>query len=173
MANIKKHSAQEWLNKKYPENEVCQNKYDKENKDKKRKEITNLDIKEWGLTGELDLKDFTNLQELDCSNNQLKSLNLKENTNLTKINCSGNKLEEINLGNSKLEVINCQDNQLKNIDLSSFSNYYLTSLNVNNNKLTNTNFLDTLYYGKYKKTFCPRVIKQKISRKWSLSKQIW
>ncbi|CAI2199760.1 12642_t:CDS:2, partial [Funneliformis geosporum] len=43
---------------------------------KKRNEIEKLNISEKGLEGNLDLNDFVNLKELNCSKNNLTSLNI-------------------------------------------------------------------------------------------------
>jgi len=144
---IRTRSAQEWLNKNYLENGACKNKFDKDNyeegKGKSIVEITKLDIKEWGLAGELDLSDFVNLKELDCSNNLLTDLHLSKNPNLVEINFSSNDLKSINLRENKiLEKIHCRGNQLNSIDLNDFPN--LVSLDVNDNKITSTKFLDSL-----------------------------
>ena len=77
-------NAQAWLDKEYP----------KEN----RKNITELDIRNEDLEGHLDLKDFTNLEELYCYNNQLTSIDLK--------------------GLNQLEIVECPDNYLTNFDYS-------------------------------------------------------
>jgi len=39
-----------------------------------REEVKGLDISRWCLKGDLDLEDFTNLEELDCSSNYFKKL---------------------------------------------------------------------------------------------------
>jgi len=48
-------NVQEYIDQNYPKEE--------------RKNITNLEINDKNLEGELDLSDFVNLEELDCSEN--------------------------------------------------------------------------------------------------------
>jgi hypothetical protein len=66
-----------WFNENYPKN--------------KRVGVTFLNINGKNLEGELDLSDFTNLEKLDCSFNQLTNLDLSDCPNLTHLNCSWNK----------------------------------------------------------------------------------
>lgn len=94
-------NAKEWFDEWYPKEE--------------RKLITWLELRRKGFQEELDLSDFVNLEELNCSDNKLTSLNLSE--------CS------------KLKTINCSENQLTNLDVSNCS--YLVKLSCNNNKLIN------------------------------------
>src|SRR3954447_12955661 len=65
--------AQEWLEENYPKNGTCLRENEKNygddninNYGKTREQITKLDISNQKLEGELDLSDFTNLEELDC-----------------------------------------------------------------------------------------------------------
>ncbi|CAJ0841987.1 3051_t:CDS:2 [Entrophospora sp. SA101] len=64
--------------KEYPEDNVCNRKYDRENEDKRREEITILNISNQKLKGRLKLEGFDKLKELNCSNNQLTNLDLIE-----------------------------------------------------------------------------------------------
>ncbi|CAG8766554.1 21235_t:CDS:2, partial [Racocetra persica] len=57
-----------------------------------RDEITKLDINSKELKGFLYLKGFTNLKELDCSNNQLTNLVLLDCPNLETLICNNNKI---------------------------------------------------------------------------------
>lgn len=93
---------------------------------------------------------FGNLQDLDCSNNQLTSLNLSGLTSLITLNCGGNQLTTMNLsGLTNLEHLNCggTGNQFGSLDVSGLTNLRvficvangLSSLNVSG--LTN---LETL-----------------------------
>jgi hypothetical protein len=62
---------------------------------KSRKEITKLNISSKELEDELDLSDFSNLQILDCSKNQLTNLNLINQHLLTGLNCHDNKFSDL------------------------------------------------------------------------------
>jgi len=81
----KKKEVKEWLN----------NKYDGE----KRSEFKKLDISNEFLEGELDLSDYVDLEELDCSNNYLTSINLKNNEKLNSLNLTNNNFPEQDLSN--------------------------------------------------------------------------
>ncbi|CAG8547025.1 39216_t:CDS:2 [Gigaspora margarita] len=78
-----------------------------------------MDISNRDLVGSLKLEGFSNLENFDCSHNQLISLNLTESNQLAKINCSHNnlaglaivfspfsRLKELYLGTSDLIRIN-------------------------------------------------------------------
>jgi hypothetical protein len=60
-------NAQEYLNKNYPQ--------------ENRKDIKELDFHNLNLEGDLDLKDFVNLENVDVSNNaQLGKIDYREKT---------------------------------------------------------------------------------------------
>ncbi|CFW92699.1 protein of unknown function (L domain-like) [endosymbiont DhMRE of Dentiscutata heterogama] len=121
-----------WLDKNYPK--------------EARKEIEKLNFPKSGkekLSGHLDLRDFVNLKELDCSySGDVTSIVLSNCPKLVKVNCSGaNKLKKLDLSNylelrkvscfesglidlnvsncPQLEVLDCRDNQLSNLVFSS------------------------------------------------------
>ena len=69
----------------------------------------------------LDVSKNTNLQELNCANNQLTSLDISKNTELSVLHCSFNRLENLDVSsNIKLKKMFCVSNPL-------------TSLNFKNN----------------------------------------
>lgn len=110
--------AQEWLDKWYPRKgkhklEKGKWKNPNENYDKKRKEITSLDISQKRLAGSLDLTDFINLEELDCSYNSLTNLILNNNCGkLKRIYCQDNQLTSLNISNQLvLTFLNCSQNK--------------------------------------------------------------
>ncbi|CAG8523753.1 7217_t:CDS:1, partial [Racocetra persica] len=55
-----------------------------------QKNIKKLDISNLDLPGELDLSNFTKLEELNCANNLLTRLDLSGCVNLKKLNGDGN-----------------------------------------------------------------------------------
>ena len=78
--------------------------------------ITVLDISKKGLTKlPDDIDKYTNLQELDCDNNEITILdNLP--SNLQELYCYSNNLTSLdNLPNS-LNALNCQNNKLTSLD---------------------------------------------------------
>ena len=80
-------SAKEYLDVIYPKNQ--------------RKETIRLNISHRNITGALDLTDFENLEELDCSSGKLTSLNLDKCLKLKYLNCCSNQLTEFNWIKSK------------------------------------------------------------------------
>ncbi|CAI2164580.1 18998_t:CDS:2 [Funneliformis geosporum] len=115
-------NAQEWLDKNYPK-EI-------------RNEIKNLYLKEKKIEGDLNLSDFVNLNELDCSDNFLTSLNINNCKHLKRLDVSFNHLTNLEFsGSYKLEVIKCNDNFLTNFDYSLLSANKLTYLNISDNNL--------------------------------------
>lgn len=81
--------AEEWLNNSYPDK-------------KKRVEVKELDINKDNndfLKGGLDLKDFINLEKLNCMNNYLTNINLLSNNKLTHLDLTNNNFSEQDLSN--------------------------------------------------------------------------
>ncbi|CFW92728.1 protein of unknown function (Leucine Rich repeat domain) [endosymbiont DhMRE of Dentiscutata heterogama] len=114
---------------------IAQNYLDNYSPEVKNK-ITNLDISNKNLEGNLDLSDFTNLEKLNCSFNQINSLNLSNCENLKEIDCTYNKLTNLDLtGLNELEKVNCCNNYLESFDCSSLNPEKLTFLNITANKL--------------------------------------
>jgi hypothetical protein len=52
--------------------------------------VVKLDLSGLGLQGDLDLKGFTNLKSLDCSDNGLTDLELDDCQKLEYLDCSNN-----------------------------------------------------------------------------------
>ena len=83
----------------------------------------------------IDISGCTDLDGLDCSENQLTELDLSGNTSLRWLYCSGNRITELDLNaNSELEALRCSENQLTAIDVS--ANTALTELHCSGNQLT-------------------------------------
>ena len=77
------------------------------------RKITIINVANKGITYLPDLSRFTQLKELDCSNNQLTSLP-KLNNSLLRLYCSNNKLTSLPKFNKKLQELSCDNNQLIN-----------------------------------------------------------
>ena len=88
------------------------------------------------LTG---IEAFTNLTELNCSNNQLTRLDISKNTLLTSLNCDENQLTTLDTShNTNLKTLNCSHNRnLNSINVS--NNTALTTLNCSHNNLSSIN----------------------------------
>ncbi|CAG8742560.1 4245_t:CDS:2, partial [Racocetra persica] len=108
----------EFANENYPKNQ--------------RKEITKLNISSKNLQGILDLSDFVNLEELNCSGNKLTFLKLD--------NCL------------KLRRIYCGKNNFPEQDLSMFSHLVnLEKLWMDNNRFIVAKKVNTPFYQQYQK----------------------
>ena len=104
-------------------------------------ELENLDCSENQLT-QLDVSKNPKLKRLVCYENKLTSLDVSGNTSLTELHCYTNQLTSLNLGeNANLNKLNCVVNRLTSLDLSGNANLtrlacssnLLTSLDVSNN----------------------------------------
>ena len=104
-------------------------------------ELEDLDCSENQLT-QLDVSKNPKLKRLVCYKNKLTSLDVSGNTSLTELHCYTNQLTSLNLGeNANLNKLNCVVNRLTSLDLSgnanltilSCSSNLLTSLDVSNN----------------------------------------
>ena len=81
-----------------------------------------------------EIRYFTALGTLYCTNNQLTTLDVSNNTDLTWLVCHTNQLTTLDVSNNTaLTLLNCEDNQLTTLDVS---NTALTSLTCSNNLLT-------------------------------------
>src|SRR5690348_12652175 len=104
--------AQEYLDKHYPT---------------EREKITKLDLSYYAerfspdrLRGELDLSDFTNLEELICKHGCLTSLDISKCPKLVRLEIVDNGLDSLDLtNNNMLEKIDVSSNIIKN-DLNIF-----------------------------------------------------
>jgi Leucine-rich repeat (LRR) protein len=91
--------------------------------------IQNMNIKD--LTG---IEYFTEIDRLECSNNQIEQLNLSNNNLLRVLRCDNNKLQSINLlGNETITFFNCSYNELSNLDVK--TNIHLYDFNCGHNYL--------------------------------------
>ena len=104
-------------------------------------ELENLDCSENQLT-QLDVSKNPKLERLVCYENKLTSLDVSGNTSLTELHCYTNQLTSLNLGeNANLDILNCGVTRLTSLDLSGNANLtrlacssnLLTSLDVSNN----------------------------------------
>ena len=66
-----------------------------------------------------EIRYFTALTELVCSDNQLTSLDVSNNTALTWLSCEDNQLTSLNVSNNTaLTMLSCYGNQLTSLDVS-------------------------------------------------------
>lgn len=97
--------------------------------------VTNIEVYSQGISSLKGIEYFTNLQTLDCSNNQLTQLDVSGNANLQTLNCSNNQLSQLDLSNlTSLDSLSCYDNQLSQLDV--FHNTKLQTLHCSENQLS-------------------------------------
>ena len=98
--------------------------------------ITSLDIHYKNISDLTGIEDFTSLDTLNCTNNQITSLDMSQNTELSYLKCGLNQLTNLDVSqNTELSFLECYNNNLDNLNVS--SNPALESLNCTNNQLTN------------------------------------
>ena len=105
--------------------------------------INNLNIED--LTG---IEDFTSLESLKCSYNQLSSLNISSNTALFSLECNNNQLTNLDVTNNvSLTGMRVQNNLLTTLDLS--KNINLGFIYCDNNQLTDLNLAQNTSFLNY------------------------
>lgn len=86
------------------------------------------------LSGKLDLSNWSDLESLDCHNNNLTDLELTGCTGLTGMSCGGNNLASLNVQDcSNLTILQCSGNKLASLDISMCPD--LTDLDCESNNL--------------------------------------
>src|SRR5436305_11317454 len=127
-------NAQEWLDKKFSR--------------ETRKKIHSLTINNKKLEGKLEIKNFVNLERIDCNENKLTSLWFVNCPKLTKVYCYGNEL-------TNLKIIYCPKISHLNVSCNLFDNFNflnsldpkkLTYLSVHTNNLPKS---DLEIFGKF------------------------
>ena len=97
-------------------------------------DLTELDCSYNNLTN-LDVSKNTALEQLECQKNKLTKLDVSKNTALTKLRCNHNNLASLDVSNNKnLKELNCSENKLTSLDVRNNKN--LTKLTCNHNNLT-------------------------------------
>lgn len=131
------NNAQKWLDENYPK--------------KIRNKVRDLYVGGKELEGSLDLRDFCNLERLDCSWNKLAALYLNKSANLIRLDCRNNQLVNFDftsLNPKKLISVFLTNNNLHPQDLSCFQTFVnLESLDIGNNdeKQLNQNIYNRFY----------------------------
>lgn len=94
-----------------------------------------LNIEKYGIQDLTGIEYFTNLETLDCSQNQLTALDVTKNEKLVDLKCTGNALTALTLTeNSELEYLDCEGNKLSSLNVS--GNKKLLYLICGNNVIT-------------------------------------
>ncbi len=112
--------------------------------------LVSLNVSAQNISDLSGIEDFSSLQTLDCSSNNISNLVLDSNTQLTSLHCSSNNLADLDVSNNaQLVNLQCEANVLTDLTLNSsivaldcFNNQ-LTSLDLSNNP--NISFLNCSY----------------------------
>ncbi len=107
---------------------------------KELEKVEKISIENQSVSNLKGIEYFKNLKELDCSNNELRSLDVSRNTKLEVLDCSNNnnKLRSLDVSNNpKLTKLDCNNNYLTSLDLR--NNTELTELDCSGNKLNSLN----------------------------------
>ncbi|RLD83512.1 MAG: hypothetical protein DRJ10_03340, partial [Bacteroidetes bacterium] len=106
--------------------------------------ITNLSIRNKGISDLTGIEDFDGLITLNCSNNLLTSLDFSENLALENLICSANQLSNLEISsNTILRKLEIADNLFTSINLS--PNDSLRTLDCSINQLTSLNILNNTH----------------------------
>lgn len=93
-----------------------------------------LFLRNKNITSLAGIEYFTDLETLDCMDNQLTTLDVTKLTSLTDLVCSGNQLTTLDVtGLTNLTTLICAGNQLTALDVTKLTN--LTDLECNDNQL--------------------------------------
>lgn len=104
------------------------------------KNIWRIDCKGKDIHSLRGIEYFTNLKELDCSNNQITRLDLSKSPELELLYCNNNQLTSLNISSPNLRILDCSNNQLARISFPWDNNAALTDLNCSNNNLSDLNY---------------------------------
>jgi len=106
--------------------------------------ITGLSIKNSNISSVEGLQAFTNLEGLDCNQNNLSSLDVTTLTNLSSLNCDHNILTNLTGLSATLFYVDCSYNQLTSLNINTLTNLY--SIDCRNNLLQELIIPDTTHY---------------------------
>lgn len=104
--------------------------------------VTDLNVSLLNINDLSGIEDFTALEVLECSENNLTQLDISKNSNLIQLFCGFNAIESLDVSlNPELRIIWCNFNKIPSLDVSKnprllsliCSNNLLTELNVSNN----------------------------------------
>ncbi len=92
------------------------------------------------------IEDFSNLQYLNCSNNNLDTLNLNYNQYLKHIICVADSIEVLMIDSLfSLQILQCNENNITELTLT--GNPTIDSLECSNNNLTTLDLSNNIYLG--------------------------
>ena len=80
--------------------------------------VTDLDLRERGITSLKGIEVFENLASLYVNDNSLTELDLRKNTKLSSLQCGRNKLSSLQIAGLDLWQLQCFQNELTSLDVS-------------------------------------------------------
>ena len=90
--------------------------------DSEAQAIKYLDVSYASIIDLTGIESFTNLQFLNCRNNQLLSMNVNSLTSLKYLNCMSNQLTSLNATNSvDLHILRCNNNHITSLNVVGLS----------------------------------------------------
>jgi len=113
------------------------------------KRITEINLSDKSLDGDLKIGSCTELTDLSCNSNSIDNLDISNCSLLTKLYCQENNISKIDVSNlSLLTRLNCSRNKISELDIYNCS--LLTTLYCTNNQISkldvyNCSLLTTLY----------------------------
>ncbi len=112
--------------------------------------VTTLNVSGLGISDLTGIEDFTDMDDLNFSNNAISTVNLSQLTSLRLLKCNNNNLTSLNVfDNISLSEINCSNNQLTTLHLN--NNFSLVKVDCSANQINdfNINFIVNYLYGGY------------------------
>ncbi len=98
-------------------------------------QVRDLDVNNSSISNLIGIEGFTNLEYLNCYNNQLINLDVTQNPNLVTFSCGNNQLIALDVSqNIALISLYCDNNQLTALDVTQNPN--LVTFYCDNNQLT-------------------------------------
>ncbi len=124
-----------------------------------------ISVTDKGIASLQGIELFTNLQTLNCDNNQLTTLDVSKNKLLKNLSCCGNQLTKIDVSNNLLlKTLQISNNQLTSLDVT--NQKYIVTLDCSYNKLTQ---LDVSKIQDLEKLYCNNNMLTSISRESPLN----
>lgn len=100
--------------------------------------VRGLDLDGLGIVDMYGIENFSNLEVLQCNDNQIAKLDLSSNKKLTKLYCKNNNLISLNLNsNLELKIVDCSDNMLGELAVENCG--FLKELYCRNNLIEQLN----------------------------------
>lgn len=97
--------------------------------DSEIRQMTSINVSNKQIADLKGIENFTALETLDCSHNQLSCLDVSDNTMLTTLDCSQNQLKHLDVtNNTRLRTIYCYSNMMNPIQMKAFFELYLPTI---------------------------------------------